>query len=119
MGRQRSSPRWREIPTQPSQTFHRVFYTREHLDRWKEGRHTSFHTALGAPPEWRLTWLSGNSSDPADYPLCIRSGVYTENARKRFLELAPVTVKTDPRDKEEWPRDVAELAGVCCGFRKV
>ncbi len=62
--------------------FYRVLNSPDAYDRWCKGRYVSYHTT---PNEWIATREKTGSPDPADYPLCCREGVYTAQARERFL----------------------------------
>jgi hypothetical protein len=92
-------------------TFYRALTKPDHVRRWLEREHHSFHHLT--PDEWWIAWEHG-SRNPADYPVITKGGLFTERARDAFVELMQ-QVPSGHRWSDSEQRRIGELAGLC-GF---
>ena len=79
------------------------------MARWRNRIFQSYHHQPSG--EWLGIWRATKSTNPEDYPLTCRDGVYTMQARAVFLSYII------DHESEIWPDDilkqVGELQGVC------
>jgi hypothetical protein len=81
-----------------------------HVKRWIAKEFISSHNQT--PGEWSNIWSKTRSTNPNDYSLVLRDGIYTNEARKTFIAISQIQDHPDIWSDEELEK-VGELDGVC------
>ena len=90
--------------------YFRTLTSHSHLERWIAREFVSSH--YQPPSEWSKIWSTTKSTNLNDYKLVLCNGVYTEQARKLFVEISQIPDHPKIWSQEEIEK-VGELDGVC------
>jgi hypothetical protein len=90
--------------------YYRVLHSSDHVSDWNAGHYFSYHFSL--PGEWIQLFYKESCHDQNKYALQTSLGKFTDQARRRFLQIAP-----SYKPSEIWSasdrKDASQLDGVC------
>ena len=89
--------------------YYRVLYSLPHIVKHRQRIFSSSYTSI--PGEWIDKWKKTKSTTVNDYKLKCFAGVFTENARKNFIEISKIKL----RNSEDWDTNEKILASEVVG----